>query len=144
MIDISDSGQDGSGHRGGQDAGREVEMVQTCVWKCASIPMRRCERLVITASFSYLLEVRVYRKQPPCPHKVGVHTTLTRPHCGALVGDDVVPYNYGEKSSQKLRSCGFQDVAFKSYTSLGHYTIPEEMDEVCGWLTSKLGLEGKS
>ncbi|KAH0735694.1 hypothetical protein KY290_012323 [Solanum tuberosum] len=59
-------------------------------------------------------------------------------------GDDVVPYNYGEKSSQKLRSCGFQDVAFKSYTSLGHYTIPEEMDEVCGWLTSKLGLEGKS
>jgi len=25
---------------------------------------------------------------------------------------------------------------------LGHYTIPEEMDEVCAWLTSKLGLEG--
>lgn len=59
-------------------------------------------------------------------------------------GDDVVPYNFGEKSSQKLRSCGFQDVTFKSYTALGHYTIPEEMDEVCAWLTSKLGLEGKS
>ncbi|MBA0690259.1 hypothetical protein Golax_006947 [Gossypium laxum] len=27
---------------------------------------------------------------------------------------------------------------------LGHYTIPEEMDEVCAWLTSKLGLEGRS
>jgi hypothetical protein len=27
---------------------------------------------------------------------------------------------------------------------LGHYTIPEEMDEICGWLTSKLGLEGSS
>ncbi|KAM3320994.1 acyl-protein thioesterase 2 isoform X1 [Capsicum chacoense] len=58
-------------------------------------------------------------------------------------GDDVVPYKFGDKSSQKLRSCGFQDVAFKSYTALGHYTIPQEMDEVCAWLTSKLGLEGK-
>jgi len=27
---------------------------------------------------------------------------------------------------------------------LGHYTIPEEMDEVCAWLTSKLGLEGNT
>lgn len=27
---------------------------------------------------------------------------------------------------------------------LGHYTIPEEMDEVCAWITSKLGLEGHS
>ncbi|KAK4344228.1 hypothetical protein RND71_037322 [Anisodus tanguticus] len=59
-------------------------------------------------------------------------------------GDDVVPYKFGDKSSQKLRSCGFQDVTFKSYTALGHYTIPEEMDEICAWLTSKLGLEGKS
>ncbi|KAF3683482.1 putative deSI-like protein-like [Capsicum annuum] len=55
-------------------------------------------------------------------------------------GDDVVPYKFGDKSSQKLRSCGFQDVAFKSYTALGHHTIPEEMDEVCAWLTSKCPL----
>jgi len=25
---------------------------------------------------------------------------------------------------------------------LGHYTIPEEMDEVCNWLTTRLGLDG--
>lgn len=25
---------------------------------------------------------------------------------------------------------------------LGHYTIPEETDEVCNWLTATLGLEG--
>lgn len=25
---------------------------------------------------------------------------------------------------------------------LGHYTIPEETDEVCNWLTARLGLEG--
>ncbi|KAL3535824.1 hypothetical protein ACH5RR_004285 [Cinchona calisaya] len=58
-------------------------------------------------------------------------------------GDDVVSFKFGEKSSQKLMSSGFQDVTFKAYSGLGHYTIPEEMDEVCAWLTSKLGLEGK-
>ncbi|CAH9131360.1 unnamed protein product [Cuscuta epithymum] len=57
-------------------------------------------------------------------------------------GDDVVAYTYGEKSSHKLSSTGFHDVTFKSYKSLGHYTVPEEMDEVCAWLTLKLGLEG--
>ncbi|KAJ8770196.1 hypothetical protein K2173_011531 [Erythroxylum novogranatense] len=57
-------------------------------------------------------------------------------------GDDVVPYKFGEKSSRVLGSTGFQDVTFKAYNGLGHYTIPEEMDEVCAWITSKLGLEG--
>ncbi|GAA0155927.1 hydrolase [Lithospermum erythrorhizon] len=57
-------------------------------------------------------------------------------------GDDVVPYNYGDKSAQRLVSVGFRDVTFKSYSSLGHYTVPEEMDEVCKWLTTKLGLHG--
>ncbi|KAJ0030788.1 hypothetical protein Pint_13064 [Pistacia integerrima] len=59
-------------------------------------------------------------------------------------GDDVVQYKFGEKSSLSLNSNGFRDVTFKSYNGLGHYTIPEEMDEVCAWLTSKLGLEGSS
>lgn len=57
--------------------------------------------------------------------------------------DDVVLYKYGEKSSRALTSTGFQDVTFKSYTGLGHYTVPEEMDELCAWLISKLGLEGQ-
>ncbi|BBH08457.1 alpha/beta-Hydrolases superfamily protein [Prunus dulcis] len=59
-------------------------------------------------------------------------------------GDDVVPYKFGEKSSQALSSTGYQNVAFKAYNGLGHYTVPEEMDEVCAWLLSKLGLEGTS
>ncbi|GLT44999.1 hypothetical protein SLA2020_188670 [Shorea laevis] len=59
-------------------------------------------------------------------------------------GDDVVVHKFGEKSLEVLRSNGFQDVTFKSYSGLGHYTIPEEMDEVCAWLTTKLGLEGNS
>ncbi|KAH1063714.1 hypothetical protein J1N35_028701 [Gossypium stocksii] len=25
---------------------------------------------------------------------------------------------------------------------IGHYTIPKEMNEVCNWLTARLGLEG--
>ncbi|XP_057768820.1 uncharacterized protein LOC130988868 [Salvia miltiorrhiza] len=58
-------------------------------------------------------------------------------------GDDVVAYKFGEKSAQKLSSTGFRDVTFKSYTTLGHYTIPEEMDELCTWLCSKMGLDGK-
>ncbi|CAL2275121.1 unnamed protein product [Prunus armeniaca] len=59
-------------------------------------------------------------------------------------GDDVVPYKFGEKSSQALSSTGYQNVTFKAYNGLGHYTVPEEMDEVCAWLSSKLGLEGTS
>ncbi|KAL7137723.1 hypothetical protein ABFS83_10G111800 [Erythranthe nasuta] len=57
-------------------------------------------------------------------------------------GDDVVAYKFGEKSAEKLSSTGFRDTTFKSYPALGHYTIPEEMDEVCAWLNSKLGLQG--
>lgn len=59
-------------------------------------------------------------------------------------GDDVVPFKFGEKSSKALTSAGFRDLMFKAYDGLGHYTIPEEMDEVCSWLTSKLALEGCS
>ncbi|XP_051119558.1 uncharacterized protein LOC127243524 isoform X2 [Andrographis paniculata] len=58
--------------------------------------------------------------------------------------DDVVAYKHGDKSAQALKSAGFQNVTFKSYNRLGHYTIPEETDEVCRWLTEKLGLEGSS
>ncbi|CAL0320085.1 unnamed protein product [Lupinus luteus] len=59
-------------------------------------------------------------------------------------GDDVIPFKFGEKSSKCFISTGFQDVSFKAYNGLGHYTIPEEMDEVCAWLRSKLGLDGTS
>ncbi|CAI0629136.1 unnamed protein product [Linum tenue] len=58
--------------------------------------------------------------------------------------DDVVSHKYGEKSSHALSSLGFKDVTFKSYSGLGHYTIPQEMDEVCAWLSSKLGLDTSS
>ncbi|KAJ7951862.1 Acyl-protein thioesterase 2 [Quillaja saponaria] len=56
--------------------------------------------------------------------------------------DDVVPYNHGEKSAHSLSSSGFQYLTFRSYDGLGHYTVPKEMDEVCNWLTSRLGLDG--
>ncbi|KAL7150701.1 hypothetical protein ABFS83_05G131600 [Erythranthe nasuta] len=57
-------------------------------------------------------------------------------------GDDVVAYKHGEKSARILHSAGFQNLTFRSYDGLGHYTIPEEMDEVCRWLTDKLELPG--
>ncbi|GMP60052.1 hypothetical protein CsSME_00023079 [Camellia sinensis var. sinensis] len=59
-------------------------------------------------------------------------------------GDDVVPFKFGEKSSQVLSSSGFRDVTFNAYNGLGHYTIPVELDDICSWLTSKLVLEGHS
>ncbi|KAI4316301.1 hypothetical protein L6164_024294 [Bauhinia variegata] len=61
--------------------------------------------------------------------------------CHGLV-DDMVPYKYGEKSAQALSSAGFRNLIFKAYNGLGHYTVPEETDEVCTWLTANLGLEG--
>uniref|UniRef100_A0A5B7AB99 Phospholipase/carboxylesterase/thioesterase domain-containing protein n=1 Tax=Davidia involucrata TaxID=16924 RepID=A0A5B7AB99_DAVIN len=56
--------------------------------------------------------------------------------------DDVVPYKYGEKSAHFLSSAGFRYLTFKNYDGLGHYTVPKEMDEVCNWLSARLGLEG--
>ncbi|ONI34298.1 hypothetical protein PRUPE_1G473700 [Prunus persica] len=58
------------------------------------------------------------------------------------LGDDVVAYGHGEKSAQVLSSAGFRNLMFRTYNGLGHYTIPEETDEVCTWLTASLGLEG--
>ncbi|XP_024959596.1 acyl-protein thioesterase 2-like [Cynara cardunculus var. scolymus] len=59
-------------------------------------------------------------------------------------GDDVVLFRYGEKSAEKLTSAGFQNLTFKTYDSLGHYTMPEEMEDVRSWLTSKLELKDES
>ncbi|XP_045806755.1 acyl-protein thioesterase 2-like [Trifolium pratense] len=56
--------------------------------------------------------------------------------------DDVVAYEHGENSARTLSAAGFQNLIFRSYNGLGHYTVPEETDEVCRWLTANLALEG--
>ncbi|GLT46139.1 hypothetical protein SLA2020_199190 [Shorea laevis] len=56
--------------------------------------------------------------------------------------DEVVPYKHGENSAHSLSMAGFRLLTFKSYEGLGHFTVPKEMDEVCNWLTTRLGLEG--
>ncbi|CAK9154343.1 unnamed protein product [Ilex paraguariensis] len=58
------------------------------------------------------------------------------------LADDVVAYKHGEKSAKALSSAGFGNLRFRTYDGLGHYTIPEETDEVCNWLTARLGLDG--
>ncbi|KAF0898611.1 hypothetical protein E2562_008194 [Oryza meyeriana var. granulata] len=55
--------------------------------------------------------------------------------------DEVVTYGNGERSAHTLRTSGFQYLNLKTYNGLGHYTIPEEMDDVCKWLSSRLGLD---
>lgn len=57
--------------------------------------------------------------------------------------DDVVQYKFGEKSYKVLNSSGFNDVTFKSYDGLGHYTHPEEVRDICSWLNSKLNVDGQ-
>uniref|UniRef100_A0A1D1Y410 Acyl-protein thioesterase 2 n=1 Tax=Anthurium amnicola TaxID=1678845 RepID=A0A1D1Y410_9ARAE len=56
--------------------------------------------------------------------------------------DEVVLYKHGEKSAGVLSTSGFRNLTFKTYSGLGHYTIPEEMDDVCKWLRASLGLNG--
>nr|GEZ63757.1 acyl-protein thioesterase 2-like [Tanacetum cinerariifolium] len=53
--------------------------------------------------------------------------------------DDVTEYKLGEKSAQTMYSAGFQNLTFRSYNGLGHYTNIEEIDDVCRWLTAYLG-----
>ncbi|KAG6428481.1 hypothetical protein SASPL_112733 [Salvia splendens] len=55
--------------------------------------------------------------------------------------DDMVDYKFGVKSYKTFASTGFRDVTFKSYATLGHTTIPEEMDDLFDWLSFKLGLD---
>ncbi|KAJ0804203.1 putative lysophospholipase [Helianthus annuus] len=55
------------------------------------------------------------------------------------LGDEVVPYKFGERSAQILSSVGFTYVMFKTYEGLGHFTVPKEMEEVCLWLNARLG-----
>ncbi|KAL8166472.1 hypothetical protein V2J09_007971 [Rumex salicifolius] len=56
--------------------------------------------------------------------------------------DEVVGIEQGEKSAQILTSAGFHNVTFNSYEELGHYTVPEETNDICNWLTETLGLDG--
>ncbi|KAJ9546616.1 hypothetical protein OSB04_019159 [Centaurea solstitialis] len=56
--------------------------------------------------------------------------------------DDVVEYKHGEKSAQTLHSAGFQNIVFHNYSRLGHYTIPEEVNDVCCWLMATMRLDG--
>ncbi|CAL9091527.1 unnamed protein product, partial [Musa acuminata var. zebrina] len=57
-------------------------------------------------------------------------------------GDGVVPYKQGERSAETLRMSGFRNLRFEAYNGLEHYTIPEEMDAVCKWITARLQLDG--
>lgn len=57
-------------------------------------------------------------------------------------GDEDVLYKDGEKYAEILRSSGFRNLTFKAYNGLGHYTVPQEMDDVCKWFTARLGLDG--
>uniref|UniRef100_A0A7N0UTE9 Phospholipase/carboxylesterase/thioesterase domain-containing protein n=1 Tax=Kalanchoe fedtschenkoi TaxID=63787 RepID=A0A7N0UTE9_KALFE len=59
-------------------------------------------------------------------------------------GDDVVAYKHGEKSAQALTAMGFANLTFRTYDGLGHYMIPEEINDLCNWLTAALSLEGPS
>ncbi|KAJ4749544.1 alpha/beta-Hydrolases superfamily protein [Rhynchospora pubera] len=61
-------------------------------------------------------------------------------HCHGR-GDEVVLYRHGERSAEILRTSGFSNLTFKAFNGLGHYTIPEEMDDVCKWLRARLGLD---
>ena len=81
----------------------------------------------------------------------------------------MVLYKHGNRSAKFLASSGYQKLIFKTYNGcqiytitivavitvmssddgcswcrLGHYTIPEEMDDVCNWLRASLELTGSA
>ncbi|KAG9134224.1 hypothetical protein Leryth_019172 [Lithospermum erythrorhizon] len=56
--------------------------------------------------------------------------------------DDVVKLNHAELSARTLSATGFKNLVYRTYDGLGHFTIPQELNEICYWLTAILGLEG--
>ncbi|XP_058074557.1 uncharacterized protein LOC131223240 [Magnolia sinica] len=55
--------------------------------------------------------------------------------------DDVVLFKHGQKSAEALTTTGFRNLVFETYNGLGHYTVPDEMADVCKWLTARLRLD---
>ncbi|PIN05254.1 Lysophospholipase [Handroanthus impetiginosus] len=53
--------------------------------------------------------------------------------------DEVVPHRHGESSYHALSLAGFRNLTFKTYEGIGHYTVPQEMEDVCNWLNSRAG-----
>ena len=55
--------------------------------------------------------------------------------------DEKVPYALGEGAAQTLRNAGYQ-VEWKCYVDQGHwYKIPDEIDDICYFIASKVGWE---
>ncbi|XP_039066621.1 acyl-protein thioesterase 1 homolog 1-like isoform X2 [Hibiscus syriacus] len=91
---------------------------------------------------SKVLPCRCVRNKIEVSHEAARHTaSLPIMLCHGTC-DDVVPYKYGEISAHSLSVAGFWNLSFKNYEGIGHHTVPKEMNEVCNWLTARLGLEG--
>ncbi|KAJ5820608.1 hypothetical protein N7474_006199 [Penicillium riverlandense] len=56
--------------------------------------------------------------------------------------DAVVPFQFGEKSSQTLKELGLKDVTFNRYPDLGHSADPAEIDDLEQFLGKTIPPEG--
>ncbi|CAL5443216.1 unnamed protein product [Camellia sinensis] len=131
-----------------------IEGKEEATRRAASLPIMVCHGRAMASRSFFVTRTLFSLLDSRRSHVVDQSCVCVRLKVSKVTGDDVVRFKFGEKSSQALSSAGFQDVTFKAYNGcelkivtcklhrLGHYTIPEEMDELCSWLTSKLGLEG--
>ncbi|URE12493.1 Phospholipase/Carboxylesterase [Musa troglodytarum] len=113
----------------------EVESSQEAARRAASLPLLLCHGTG-TVRRIFLVEIVGFWLDP---RSVELLCFALAP---GIAGDGVVPYQQGERSAETLRMSGFRNLTFKAYNGLEHYTIPEEMDAVCKWLTARLRLDG--
>ncbi|PWA97083.1 alpha/Beta hydrolase fold protein [Artemisia annua] len=85
---------------------------------------------------SRIVRSRVHASQEATRRAASLHILL---YHGQV--DDVIEHKHGEKSAQTLHSAGF-NVTFRTYNGLGHYTIPEEVSDMCCWLVTRMGING--
>ncbi|GJZ16205.1 acyl-protein thioesterase 2-like protein [Tanacetum coccineum] len=85
---------------------------------------------------SRIVRSRVHASQEATRRASSLHILL----CHGQV-DDVIEHKHGEKSAQTLHSAGF-NLTFRTYNGLGHYTIPDEVSDMCSWLVTRMGING--
>jgi lysophospholipase-2 len=74
------------------------------------------------------------REEPPIISEANKQTPVLMCHGDT---DQVVAYNYGKQSYEKLQEAGCA-VQFKTYPGMGHSACPQELEELKKFITEKL------
>ncbi|KAG0615981.1 hypothetical protein M758_5G081300 [Ceratodon purpureus] len=60
---------------------------------------------------------------------------------GHCEDDNVMPVRQSHSAASAFRDVGVKDITVQLYPEGGHVCIPEEAEDLCAWMVTKLGLD---